>query len=169
MALAGSFAGTLSRAAAAASSFLRAALIFFCAAGISLVFLAAGAMAGSASSTARSRSAAASAFSASRTAAFACLRAGLSDDLGVCLDAGEVVADLVDPVVLAGVLEEVLLPPPRLQPGQDLRRARIGVRGEDLQRHLAVLEEGDLPGLAVILDLDGLLSPGDLPGAARQR
>ena len=78
MALAGSFAGTLSRAAAAASSFLRAALIFFCAAGISLVFLSAGAMAGSASSTARSRSAAASALSASRTAAFACLRAGLS-------------------------------------------------------------------------------------------
>ena len=67
----------MSRAAAAAASFLRAALIFFCAAGISLVFLAAGAMAGSASSTVRSRSRAGSAFSASRTAAFACLRAGL--------------------------------------------------------------------------------------------
>jgi hypothetical protein len=26
-----------------------------------------------------------------------------------------------------------------------------------------VLEEGDLPGLAVVLELDGLLSPGDLP------
>jgi hypothetical protein len=52
-------------------------VIFFWAAGISLVFLAAGVMAGSASRAARSRSAAASAFSASRTAAFACLRAGL--------------------------------------------------------------------------------------------
>ena len=41
--------------AAGRPQFLRAALIFFCAAGISLVFLAAGAMAGSASTTARPR------------------------------------------------------------------------------------------------------------------
>ena len=68
-------------------------------------------------------------------------------DLGVRLDAGEVVADLVDPVVLAGVLQEVLLPPPGLQPGQDVRRAGIKVGGEDLQGDPAVLEQGDLPGL----------------------
>src|SRR5258708_2977600 len=42
----------------------------------------------------------------------------VADDLGVRLDAGEVVADLVYPVVLAGVLQEVLLPPPGFQPGQ---------------------------------------------------
>jgi len=51
---------------------------FCCAAGISRVFLAAGVIAGPASSAARPRSASASAFSASRTAAFAFLRAGLS-------------------------------------------------------------------------------------------
>ena len=78
MTLAGSFAGIVSRAAAAAASFLCAAVISFCAAGISRVFLAAGLMAGSASRRARSRSAAASALSASRTAAAAFARAGLS-------------------------------------------------------------------------------------------
>ena len=87
-------------------------------------------------------------------------------DLGVRLDAGEVVADLVDPVVLAGVLQEVLLPPPGLQPGQDVRRARLKVGGEDLQGDPAVLEQRDLPGLPVVLDLHGLLGPGDLPGPA---
>ena len=88
------------------------------------------------------------------------------DDLGVGLDAGDVIADLVDAVVLAGVLEEVLLPPPRLQPGQDLRRAGVKVRGQDLQHHLAVLEQRELPGLAVVLELDFLLGPGDLARAA---
>ena len=88
------------------------------------------------------------------------------NDLGVRLDAGDVVADLVYPVVLRGVLEEVLLPPPGLQPGQDLRRAGIKVRGEDLQGDLPVLEQRDLPGLAVVLDLHGLLGPGDLAGLA---
>ena len=78
MTLAGSFAGIVSRAAAAASRILRALAILSCAAGISFVFLAAGVMAGSAISAARSRSAAARAFSASRTAAVASLRAGLS-------------------------------------------------------------------------------------------
>ena len=71
-------AGMVSRAAATAVSFLRAAVIFFSAAGISFEFLAAGLIAGSASRRARSRSAVASAFSASRTAATAFLRAGLS-------------------------------------------------------------------------------------------
>ena len=52
---------------------------------------------------------------------------GVADQLRVRLDAGQVVADLVYAVVLAGVLEEVLLPPPGLQPGQDLRRAGPGV------------------------------------------
>ena len=66
------------QAAAAASSLVRAAVIFFSAAGISVEFLAAGLIAGSASMAARSRSAAASAFSASRTSAVAFLRAGLS-------------------------------------------------------------------------------------------
>src|SRR5260370_41730408 len=81
MRLAGSLAGILSRAAAAASSFLLAAVILLWAAGISLVFLAAGLMAGSASMPARSRPAAVRAFSASWTAAFAFLRAGLSMSL----------------------------------------------------------------------------------------
>src|SRR5208283_1110011 len=48
-------------------------------------------------------------------------------DLGVRLDGGGVVADLVYAVVLAGVLVEVLRPPPGLQPVQDLRRAGIAV------------------------------------------
>ena len=78
MRLAGSFAGIGSRAACAAARAFSALVIFFWAAGISRVFLAAGVMAGSASRPARSRSAAARAFSASRTAALAFLRAGLS-------------------------------------------------------------------------------------------
>ena len=123
-------------------------------------FLAAGVRAGSASSAARSRSAAARVFSASRTAALAWSRAGLRVELGVRLDAGEVVADLVDAVVLAGVLEEVLFPPPGFQPGQDVRRARLEVGGEDLQGDPAVLEQGDLPGVAVVLELHRLLGPG---------
>src|ERR1039457_2443009 len=36
----------------------------------------------------------------------------VADQLRVLLDAGQVVADLAGPVVLAGVLEEVLFPPP---------------------------------------------------------
>ena len=40
------------------------------------------------------------------------------------------------------------------------------VGGEDLQGDLAVLEQGDLAGFAVVLDLHGLLGPGDLPGLA---
>src|ERR1019366_7508445 len=47
----------------------------------------------------------------------------VAGELGVRLDAGQVVADLVYAVVLAGVLEEVLFPPPGFQPGQDVRRA----------------------------------------------
>ena len=91
---------------------------------------------------------------------------GVADQLGVRLDAGQVVADLVYAVVLAGVPEEVLLPPPGLQPGQDVRRAGAEVRGQDLQGDPAVLEQGDLPGLAVVLELHRLLGPGDLPGPA---
>ncbi len=89
MTLAGSFAGILSRAAAAAS-FVRAA-VFFCAAGISLVFLAAGVMAGSASSAASSRSAVASIFSVSRTVAVAFFSsAGASDRVTVSSDGSPV-------------------------------------------------------------------------------
>ena len=40
------------------------------------------------------------------------------------------------------------------------------VGGQDLQGDPAVLEQGDLPGLPVVLDLHGLLGPGDLPGPA---
>jgi hypothetical protein len=71
----------LQAAAAGAQQRDFAAVILFCAAGISLVFLAAGVIAGSASRRARSRSAAPSSFSASRTAAAAFLRAGLSMSL----------------------------------------------------------------------------------------
>ena len=120
-------------------------------------------MAGSASSTARSRSAAASCLFRLVDGGIGLLAGRVIDDLGVGLDTGDVVADLVDPVVLAGVFEEVLLPPPGLQPGQDLRRARAGIRGQDLQGDLAVLEQGELPGFAVVLELDGFLCPGDLP------
>src|ERR1039457_5501268 len=84
--------------------------------------------------------------------------------LGVGLDGGDVVADGVDAVVGGGVLEEVLLPPPGLQPGQDRRGAGTEVGGEDLQGDVAVLEQGDLAGVAVVLELDGLLGPGDLAG-----
>ena len=65
------------RAAVAAAAAWRARVIFFCMAGMA-AFLAAGVMAGSASSPARARSALARVFSASRTAAEAALRAGLS-------------------------------------------------------------------------------------------
>jgi len=41
-----------------------------------------------------------------------------------------------------------------------------GVGGDDLQGHLAVLEQGDLAGLAVVLELHALPGPGDLAGAA---
>jgi hypothetical protein len=78
MTLAASLAGMASRAAPAAASARSARLIFFWAARISLVFLAAVVMAGSASMTARSSRAAVSAVSAFRTAVFAVLRAGLS-------------------------------------------------------------------------------------------
>ena len=77
MSLAGSLAGMSLRAATAAARALRARVIFFCAPGMA-AFFAAAVIAGSASSPARARSAAASVFSASRTAAFAFLRAGLS-------------------------------------------------------------------------------------------
>src|SRR6266496_1638312 len=87
-------------------------------------------------------------------------------DLGVDGDLGCVVADLVDAVVLAGVLDQVLFPPPGLQPVQDVRRAGPGVGGEDLQHDLAVLEQGELPGFAVVLELRFLLGPGDGPGFA---
>ena len=75
-------------------------------------------------------------------------------DLGVLLDVCGVVADGVDAVVGGGVLEVVLLPPPRLQPAQQRGRARIEVRCQDLQDDPAVLEQGDLPGFAVVLELD---------------
>ncbi len=68
----------MSRAASAAASVFPARLIFFCAAGISRVFLAAARIAGSASMTARSSRAVASARPACRAAATAALRAGLS-------------------------------------------------------------------------------------------
>src|ERR1019366_9926677 len=51
------------------------------------------------------------------------LAGGVGGGLGVRLDGGGVVADLVYAVVLGRVLEEVLFPPPGLQPVQDLRRA----------------------------------------------
>ena len=72
----GQFGGISRRAAMAAWSFFRAAVIARLAAGMAL-FFAAAVVPGSASSAARARSAAASPFSASRTAAFAALRAGL--------------------------------------------------------------------------------------------
>src|SRR6266852_5722120 len=88
------------------------------------------------------------------------------DHFGAGLDGGGVVADLVDAVVLGCVFEEVLLAPPGFQPGQDVGGAGAGVGGQDLQGDLAVLEQGDLAGVAVVLDLDGFLGPGDLPGPA---
>ena len=151
------------RAAVAAASVVRARVIFFCRAGMR-AFLAAGVMAGSASSPASSRSAAASVFSASRTAAFA-VAGGVADQLGVHLDAGGVVADLVYSVVVAGVLEEVLLPATGTSASPGCRAGAV-VGGEDLQHRPAVLEQGELPGFAVLLELHFLLSPGDLAGLA---
>ena len=74
--MAGSFAGTGLRAVMAAARSLRAVVILFCRSGMR-PFFAAGVRSGLASSAARPRSAAARVFSASRTAAFARLRAGL--------------------------------------------------------------------------------------------
>ena len=85
---------------------------------------------------ARSRSAAASCLFCLADGGIGLLAGRVVHDLGVGLDAGDVVADLVDAVVLAGVLQEVLLPPPRLQPGQDVRRAGVKIGGQDLQHHL---------------------------------
>ena len=45
-------------------------------------------------------------------------------------------------------------------------RAGAVVGGEDLQHRPAVLEQGELPGFAVLLELHLLLSPGDLAGLA---
>ena len=149
----------------AAASALRARVMAACWPGMRS-FLAAGVRSGSASRAARSRSAAARVFLRVADGGVRLLAGRVADRLGVLLDGGEVVADLVYPVVLAGVLEEVLFPPPGLQPGQDLRRARLGVRGQDLQRDPAVLEQGDLPGVAVVLELHRLLGPRDLPGPA---
>ena len=91
------------------------------------------------------------------------LAGGAGHHLLVHGDRGEIVADLVDAVVLGCVLEEVLLPPPRFQPGQDVCRAGGEVGGEDLHGRPAVLEQGDLPGLAVVFQLHLLLGPGDDP------
>ena len=144
--------------------FFFAAVISF-AAGIAL-FFAAAVMSGSVSSPARARWAAAISSPGVADRGVGGLAGRVIDDLGVRFDGGDVVADLVYPVVLGRVLEEVLLPPPGLQPGQDVRRARIEVGGEDLEYDPAVLEQGELPGFAVVLDLDFLLGPRDLPPPA---
>src|ERR1039457_4738113 len=52
------------------------------------------------------------------------------NDLGVGLDGGGVVADLVDSVVRGRIFEEVLLAPPGLEPVQDVGGAGIKVGGE---------------------------------------
>ena len=161
--LAGSLAGVLSRAASAAASACSALVIFLLGGGDQRGVLGLGGDAGIAQQGGqvllrRGERRLRGADGGGRG-----LARRIIDHLGVGFDGGDVVADRVDAVVRGGVLEEVLLPPPGLQPGQDLRRAGGGVGGEDLQRHLAVLEQGDLAGLAVVLQLHGLLGPGDRP------
>ena len=42
----------------------------------------------------------------------------------------------------------------------------MAVGGQDLQGDVTALEQGDLPGVAVVLELHRLLGPGDLAGPA---
>src|ERR1035441_490107 len=93
-------AGTLSRAAWVLASRRSAMVMFFWAAGMSLVFLSAAGMAGSRSMAARPAWARPRAASAARTASRAVLRAGIAGDLGVGPGGGDVVADLAGAVVL---------------------------------------------------------------------
>ena len=138
--------------------------------GSASAFLSAGGIAGSASVAARPRSAAARSFSASRTAALPSLRAGLYCDLRVRLDVCGVVADRRRCRSWRRRTRVVAPPPPRLQPAQQRGRARIEVRGQDLQDDPAVLEQGDLPGFTVVLELHVLLGPGDVQcGSCRRR
>jgi len=90
---------------------------------------------------------------------------GVVHGSGVGLDVGEVVGQGVDPEVLGGVLERVLDPPPGLQRPQQRDRARGDIRGQDLHRHGAVLEPGDLPGGAVPGDGDGFVRVDQRPDA----
>ena len=161
--LAGSLAGMGLSAALAAVTASVAVVILFSAAGMA-VFFAAADSSGAVSRAASSRSAAASAASASRSRVRAALRPGVGDQVVVIFGAGVVVAQPVDAVVGLQVLEQVLDPPPAAQPGQQRRRRGTGVAGEDLQHRGAVLGQGDLPGLAVVLDLHGLIGQPEHPG-----
>jgi hypothetical protein len=110
MSLAGSFAGTGLRAVTAVAAAARARVMFFSRPGMR-AFLAAGARPGSATG---GEAAFGGGQGLLRVAdgGVRVVAGGVADQLGVRLDAGQVVADLVYAVVLAGVLEKVLFPPP---------------------------------------------------------
>jgi len=70
-------------------------------------------------------------------------------------------------VVGGQVLERVLDPPAAAQPGQQRRRGRGEIAGEDLQHRGVVFEQGELPRRAVAVDLDHVVGQGDrLAGSA---
>lgn len=107
------------------------------------------------------------------------LAGGVWNEVAVVFELGVVAREPVDAVVVFEVFEEVLDPPPAAEPGQQRRGGRGGVAGEHLQDGGAVLEKGDLPALAVILerdrfiremeDLGGVAVAPGCPAAARRR
>ena len=153
--LAGSLAGMGLSAAFAAVTASVAWVILFSAAGMA-VFFAAADSSGLVSRVASSRSAAARA-AWPGAAGRGGLALGVGDQVVIVFGAGVVIGQPVDAVVGFKVFEQVLDPPAAAQPGQQRRRGRGGVAGEDLQHRVAVFEQGDLPGLAVVLDGHGLI------------
>ena len=139
----------------ASSSAAVAASIRRCAAG-SAAFFCFG-VPGPFRSWGRARSAVASSAWASATVLRAATRAGLVTLRVSGADVHPVVGQRVDAVVRGGVLEHVLDPPAGPQPAQQGRAGGGGVAGQHLQDGRVVLEQGELAGGAVTLDLDGLV------------
>ena len=154
--LAGTLAG-MGLSAAFAAVTASVAWVIFCSAAGMAVFFAAADSSALVSRVASSRSAAARACSALAQPGAAGLALGVGDQVVIVLGAGVVIGQPVDAVVGLKVFEQVLDPPAAAQPGQQCRRGRGGVAGEDLQHRIAVFEQGDLPGLAVVLDGHGLI------------
>ncbi len=111
MLLAGSLAGTGLRAAAAAAAAARARVMFFLGARDAVV-LGRGAETGVLEQDGEAAFSGGEGLLRVPDGGVGLVAGRVADQFRVRLDGGEVVADLVYPVVLAGVLEEVLFPPP---------------------------------------------------------
>ena len=121
-------------------------------------------MAGSASRQARLRSGAATALSASWTA-HGLLAGRVIDDLGIGLDAGDVIADLVDPILLAYLRGS---PPATGSARPGSAPGRMKIRRQVLQHDLAASTKL-AGGFAVVLELDGVFFPRRLRRRRRRR